>query len=90
MHLGLLLALLLVQRAVINLDHGSFSSDEGAYALQALALGEDRWDIDDPFLDESTDPPATAFPNFVVQDGRVYPYVQHPAWPRLLAAGEEE
>jgi hypothetical protein len=88
-HVGLLLVLLLAQRAVLDLGHGSFSSDEGAYALQVFAIGDGRWDIDDPFLDDGTDPPTTAFPNFTVQDGVVHPYVQHPAWPRLLAVADD-
>ena len=89
MHVALLLLLLLAQRAVLDLGHGSFSSDEGAYALQVFAIGDGRWDIDDPFLDDGTDPPTTAFPNFTVQDGVVHPYVQHPAWPRLLAVADD-
>lgn len=89
MHVALLLALLLLQRSVLDLAHGSFTSDEGAYGLQVQALREGRWDIDDPFLDESTDPPRTAFPNFTVQDGTVYPYVQHPLWPQVLAVADD-
>ena len=85
--LVVLLALLLGQRAVLGLDHGTFTSDEGSYALQAVAVADGHWDVEDPFVADSPDGALSSYVNSTIDtDGRVYPYSQRPAWPVVLGA----
>ncbi len=62
----------------------SFTSDEGAYALQADALGHGTWAYD--YKAAPVDPEGRYFP--LVLSSRsgddFYAYIQHPAYPALL------
>lgn len=91
MDVAVLVLLLLVQRSVLGLDAGTFTSDEGAYAAQAVALADHgEWAVDDPFLADSDDGPLTSYVNATVDDdGQVYAYAQRPAWVVVLAAAYE-
>src|SRR2546421_4635343 len=80
------LALIVVLTAVAGLARlgTSFTSDEGAYALQVRALEHGHWDYRWP--GDRIDPTGRWFPlvNTSARNGHYYPYVQHPLWPVLL------
>ena len=62
----------------------TFTSDEGAYALQVRALQDGSWAYD--YKAAPSTPRATSFP-IILSDGsggHHYPYVKHPAFPLLL------
>lgn len=65
---------------------GSFTSDEGAYALQVEALRDGGWEYEYPAAEY--DPEGRHFPLVLTDtdDGRYYPYAKHPAYPLLLRA----
>lgn len=64
----------------------SFTSDEGAYALQAAALDNGTWEYD--YRAAPLDPEGRAFPIILSDKGSAgyYTYVKHPAYPLLLHA----
>ena len=65
---------------------GSFSSDEGAYALQVEALEDGSWAYD--YKASPYDPEGRYFPVYLSTRSASgwYPYVKHPAYPLLLQA----
>ena len=80
----LVLAALLVVLLPLMSPRSAFTSDEGAYALQADALAEGSWAYD--YRASDLDPDGAAFPLVLSSRNgdRFYPYVQHPAYPQLL------
>ena len=64
--------------------HGSFSSDEGAYALQVEALENGAWEYD--YKAAPYDPEGRYFPVYLsTRSGSdFYTYVKHPAYPLLV------
>lgn len=84
MHLLAYAALLLVLVPVARLD-SSFTSDEGGYALAAEAVHHGRWTVD--YRASALDPSSRFQPvvNATVSKRGVFPYVQHPAYIRVLA-----
>ena len=64
----------------------SFTSDEGAYALQVAALENGAWEYD--YRAGPLDPEGRAFPVILSDSGPdgYYTYVKHPAYPLLLQA----
>lgn len=64
----------------------SFTSDEGAYALQVKALEAGSWAYD--YRAARFDPEGSAFPVVLSERGPsgYYPYVKHPVYPLLLRA----
>ena len=84
-HVLLLVLAVLALWPLLELDT-EFISDEGSYALQARVLREtDDWDMGYPFA--AADPEVTypAHHAARVVGGEVFPYVDHPLWPRVLA-----
>ncbi|MDQ4132021.1 MAG: hypothetical protein M3179_02190 [Actinomycetota bacterium] len=82
-HVGALALLLLIALPFMT-PRGSFTSDEGAYALQEQALAEGTWEYE--YRAADIDPEGRYFPLNQSQElnGRYYPYVKHPAYPVLL------
>ena len=78
--------LLLVLFALLPLmsPGGSFSSDEGAYALQVEALEDGSWKYD--YRAAPYDPEGRYFPIYLStrSDTGDFTYVKHPAYPLLL------
>jgi hypothetical protein len=68
----------------MHLD-SSFTSDEGAYAIQAHAIADGHWNY--PYVLADRDRTGEHFPiaNAFVARGRWYPYPQHPAYPLALS-----
>ena len=64
----------------------SFTSDEGAYALQVATLENGAWEYD--YRAAPLDPEGRAFPIILSDSGPdgYYTYVKHPAYPLLLQA----
>ncbi len=62
----------------------TFTSDEGAYALQVRALQDGSWDYD--YKAAPLDPEGTSFPIILSDgsEGHHYPYAKHPAFPLML------
>jgi hypothetical protein len=81
------LAVLVVALLPLMTPSGSFTSDEGAYALQERALARGDWAYEYPAAD--LDPEGRYFPVNLADegDGGFFPYVKHPAYPLLLRAG---
>ena len=80
------LGVLLVLLFPLMRPASSFTSDEGAYALQVKALEHGSWAYD--YRAAPLDPQGRAFP-VILSDGGpsgYYPYVRHPAYPLLLDA----
>ena len=79
-------ALVAVVVAVFPLmtPEGSFTSDEGAYALQVEALDEGGWAYD--YRAAEHDPEGRFFPLVLTDelDGRHYLYAKHPVYPLML------
>jgi hypothetical protein len=75
--------LLLALTPVLRVDV-AFTSDEGAYGLQAEALEDDTWEYD--YAAAKWDPHGQYFPlvNSSRQGDRWFPYVKHPAYPLAL------
>jgi hypothetical protein len=78
------LAVVLAALLPIMSPRSSFTSDEGAYALQVAALEKGSWAYD--YQAERFDPEGDAFPIFNSDRGPAgfFTYVKHPAWPLLL------
>ncbi len=71
---------------LLHLD-GVFTTDEGAYAVQARAVADGGWDVGYAF---SAEDPAGRFEpahGAVVSERGTFWYVQHPLWPAVLAVG---
>lgn len=83
-HLLALIVLLVALWPLLDLD-GVFTTDEGAYAVQARALEQGSWDVGYAF--GAADPEHRFIPYQGVSgsEGQVYTYISHPLWPRLLA-----
>jgi hypothetical protein len=81
---GAALALLLAVVLPFMSPTSSFTSDEGAYALQQGALKDGGWAYDYPAA--QYDPDGRFFPLNQADRGTdgFYPYVKHPAYPLLL------
>jgi len=64
----------------------SYTSDEGAYALQERSLAQGSWTYE--YRAEPVDPEGRAFPIILSERGEsgFLPYVKHPAYPLLLRA----
>lgn len=80
-------ALLLALVPLFHLE-ASFTSDEGAYALQVRALSEGEWSYRYPAAD--LDPEGRFFPivNAAVSDRGYFPYPEHPAYVLAMAGLE--
>lgn len=67
----------------------SFTSDEGAYALQVATLDRGGWEYD--YRAAALDPEGGSFPIVLSDSGPSgrYTYVKHPAYPLLLQASEK-
>lgn len=84
-HAAVLSLLVLVLFPVMR-PTSSFTSDEGAYALQVASLDAGAWEYD--YRAAPYDPEGRSFP-VVLSDGGPsgrYTYVKHPAYPLLLQA----
>jgi len=84
-HMCLLVALLALVAPFMQLDE-TYTSDEGAYALQVLDLRDGHWDH--RYTARTVDPAGRWFPlaNSTATGDRYFAYVQHPAYPVLLLA----
>jgi hypothetical protein len=84
------LAVALVALLPVMTPRGSFTSDEGAYALQARALQHGRWAYD--YRAAPYDPGGRHFPIILSdRNGETYfSYVKHPLFPLLLSASSRE
>lgn len=84
-HAGLLLLVLLALLPLMSPD-SSFSSDEGAYALQVEALEHGSWAYD--YEAGPHDPEGRHFPVYLStrSESGFFPYVKHPTYPLLLQA----
>lgn len=83
----LLAASTLVVLIALRADLGaSWTSDDGAYAVQVAALEDGSWAFD--YAGAEIDPEGQHFPflNATTADGRYFPYAKHPAWILLLRA----
>jgi hypothetical protein len=82
-HCLIYLVLLVASAPLLKLS-GSYSSDEGAYAIQVHSLEAGHWDVAWP--GSSVDPAGRWFPfvNVSKADGKFYAYVQHPVWPLAM------
>jgi len=78
------LAVLLAALLPLMSPQSSFTSDEGAYALQVAALEDGSWAY--RYQAERFDPDGAAFPIINSERGEsgFHPYVKHPAWPLML------
>ncbi len=81
------LALVLLALLPLMATGSAFTSDEGAYALQAQSLDDGDWVYD--YRAAPLDPERANFPlPFSARAGdSFFAYVSHPAYPVLLAAG---
>ena len=84
-HLLALLVLVVATAPFLHLT-GSYSSDEGAYAVQVHRLTAGHWDVQ--WSGSEVDPSQRWFPfeNASQSGPRRFAYVQHPAWPLAMAA----
>lgn len=84
---GAVLTLLLLALYPLMSPSSSFTSDEGAYALQVRALDEGSWAY--PYKAGRFDTDGDWFPIVLSERGGAgfYPYVKHPAYPLTLRAG---
>lgn len=82
-HAACLAAMLVVIAPFLHLDE-TFTSDEGAYALQVAVLEDGHWEY--AYEAEPQDPEGRWFPlvNSSRSERGWYPYVQHPSVPMLL------
>ena len=83
---ALAFAVLLVALAPLMHLGTTFTSDEGAYALQARTLADGTWGYE--YKAEGLDPERRWMPLLKadVSDDAIYPYARHPAFPRALQA----
>ena len=81
-----MLAVLLLVLLPVMLPQSSFTEDEGAYALQVMALENGSWAYE--YKAAPLDPDGRWFPvkGSAERDGRFYTYIQHPAYPVLMRA----
>lgn len=84
-HAACFAVLLVVVAPLLHLDE-TFTSDEGAYALQVAVLDDGGWEYG--YEAEAHDPEGRWFPlvNTTRSERGWYPYVQHPTVPVLLLA----
>ncbi len=84
-HVCLLIALFAVVAPFMELDE-TYTSDEGAYAIQVRDLRDGHWAH--RYAARTVDPAGRWFPlaNSTATDDRYFAYVQHPAYPVLLLA----
>ncbi len=78
------LAVVLLALLPLMSPTSSFTSDEGAYAVQVRALDEGSWAYE--YKAAPFDPTGESFP-IILSDkgpGGYYPYVKHPGYPLLL------
>lgn len=80
------LALVVLAAFPLMTPLGSFTSDEGAYALQVEALGRGQWEYE--YRAGRFDPEGEHFPLVLTDrgEGGYYPYAKHPAYPMALRA----
>ncbi|MGQ0832769.1 MAG: hypothetical protein ACT4OV_13940 [Microthrixaceae bacterium] len=85
-HVAALVLGVVVTWPVLHLDD-VFSTDEGAYAVQARALRSGGWDVGYAFAPQ--DPTGRFQPahGAITSERGSFWYVQHPLWPTSLAAG---
>ncbi|HVF14632.1 MAG TPA: hypothetical protein VM942_08535 [Acidimicrobiales bacterium] len=86
------LAIVLLALLPLMSPGSAFTSDEGAYALQAAALEDGGWADDGWAYDYRAAPLDPAGANFPIilsprSDDSFYTYVSHPAYPVLLTVG---
>lgn len=84
LHCAALLVALVALAPFMQLD-SSFTSDEGAYAIQARAVAEGRWDYEHRLAEFDADGSRFPVVNSLRVGERWYPYVQHPLVPLLLS-----
>ncbi len=79
------LAVLLLALLPLMSPTSSFTSDEGAYAVQVRALDKGSWAYE--YKAAPFDPEGESFPIILSDEGpgdRYYPYIKHPGYPLLL------